>query len=868
MSYTLHVVSHTHWDREWYFPYQRFRLRLVDLIDHLLDILDTDPDFIHFNLDAQTIVLEDYLELRPSNRARLERYIREGKIAIGPWYQLNDEFLVSGESTVRSLLEGHRIAEQFGAVQKIGYLPDQFGNISQMPQIFRGFGIDNAIMGRGYQLTEGRKMEFDWVAPDGSAVLSSLMAFWYNNAQTFPSDTEEAVQYAEQIKQRMEPHSLTHHLLLMNGVDHLEAQPDIGKILKKIQPLLSKSSGDSVVHDSLTNYITSVRREVETHGGALETWKGELREDRHGACLAGTLSARMYLKQMNHAAQISLEQYAERFASFARIEGEKYPLETLRFAWKLLMQNHPHDSICGCSTDETHQDMIPRFRQAKQVADDMAERAMNRLAGYDQTKGAQRENLTLSVFNPLNWSRTDPVRAILEFPLGEPTRGNPTKDPSRMVRGFKLIAPDGKTETPFAVLNTEVYCKMVLNPRELPLDQWVQKYEIEFIAKDISPCGYAAYKIQIENAMPIYPIQSEERMPSAYPVVFEDCGEVGDEYLHRKPMNDSLYHLRLGGSSYSEETNAVRRTFVYTQDWDLPKSKSKDGRSRSAERIICRITTRMTKWADIPRVEFETRFDNQAEDHRLRVRFENAYGLQFRPYSYAEGQYDVVERPIENPYGDLGGAPFHPQQFWTALVGEEPSNETIENAENTEQSMTIINSGLPEYEVYSNSEGVQSLTVTLLRCVGQLSGRGDGPGISTPDAQCKGINHFRYAWTISQGCWKGGMVWKQAHQFNVPMLAVQGNPTSTAPTTHTFVRVDPATLVVTAVKGAENGENLIVRFYNILDEEMKNGRISLPGAKRHRLVNMNEEPLEDWSGGDTFHMDVPSRRIVTVEFEL
>lgn len=189
MSYTLHVVSHTHWDREWYFPFQRFRLRLVDLIDHLLDILDTDPDFVHFNLDAQTIVLEDYLELRPSNRARLERYIREGKIAIGPWYQLNDEFLVSGESTVRSLLEGHRIAEQFGAVQKIGYLPDQFGNISQMPQIFRGFGIDNAIMGRGYQLTDGRKMEFDWVAPDGSAVLSSLMAFWYNNAQTFPSDT-------------------------------------------------------------------------------------------------------------------------------------------------------------------------------------------------------------------------------------------------------------------------------------------------------------------------------------------------------------------------------------------------------------------------------------------------------------------------------------------------------------------------------------------------------------------------------------------------------------------------------------------------------------------------------------------------------
>lgn len=868
MSYKLHVISHTHWDREWYFPFQRFRLRLVDLIDHLLDILDSDPDFIHFNLDAQTIVLEDYLELRPSNRARLEKRIHEGRIAIGPWYQLNDEFLVSGESTIRSLLEGHRIAEQFGAVQKIGYLPDQFGNISQMPQIFRGFGIDNAIMGRGYQLTDGGKMEFEWIAPDGSSVLSSLMAFWYNNAQTFPSDTDEAIQYAERIKLRMAPHSATHHLLLMNGVDHLEAQPDIGKVLKNIQPGFSKAEGDSVTHDTLSNYVSSVREEIESKGIALERWKGELREDRHGACLAGTLSARMYLKQMNHAAQISLEQYSERFASFARIAGDKYPLETLRYAWKLLMQNHPHDSICGCSTDETHQDMIPRFRQAKQIADDMAERAMNRLAGYNPTNGANRDNLTLTVFNPLNWSRTDPVRATLEFPLGDPARGNPSKDPSRMVTGFKLMAPDGITETPFAVLNTEVYCKMVLNPRELPLDQWVRKYEIEFIAKDVPPCGYAAYKIIIENSMPSYPKQTEERMPSAYPIVFEDCGDVGDEYLHRKPMNDSLYHLRLGGSSYSEEANAVRRTFVFTQDWELPKGKTEDGLSRSAEKAICRITTRMTKWTDIPRVDFETRMDNQAKDHRLRVRFENAYGLQFRPYSYAEGQFDVVERPIENPYGDLGGASFHPQQFWTALVGDDAGNEGMSNAENTEQTMTIINCGLPEYEVYSNSEGVQSLAVTMLRCVGQLSGRGDGPGLLTPDAQCQGMNLFQYAWTISQGCWKGGMVWKQAHQFNVPLLAIQGNPPESTPSSRSFVRVEPATLVVTAIKGAENGENVIVRFYNILDEEMKNGRITLPGAKRHRLVNMHEEPIEDWADGDVFHIDVPTRRIITVEFEL
>ena len=155
----LHVISHTHWDREWYFTFQKFRVRLVDLIDHVLDILDSDPDYNCFNLDGQTIVLEDYLQIKPENRERIARYVREGKILVGPWYQLNDEFLVSGESTVRSLLIGHRISREFGATMKLGYLPDQFGNISQMPQIFNGFGIDTAIFGRGLQLVGDRKME-------------------------------------------------------------------------------------------------------------------------------------------------------------------------------------------------------------------------------------------------------------------------------------------------------------------------------------------------------------------------------------------------------------------------------------------------------------------------------------------------------------------------------------------------------------------------------------------------------------------------------------------------------------------------------------------------------------------------------------
>jgi alpha-mannosidase len=121
---TIHLVSHTHWDREWYLTHEQFRFRLVALVDRLLDLLDANPDYKHFHLDGQTIVLEDYLEIRPEQEPRLRKAIEEGRILIGPWYVMPDEFLVSGEALVRNLLRGHRISREFGTPMPVGYLPD------------------------------------------------------------------------------------------------------------------------------------------------------------------------------------------------------------------------------------------------------------------------------------------------------------------------------------------------------------------------------------------------------------------------------------------------------------------------------------------------------------------------------------------------------------------------------------------------------------------------------------------------------------------------------------------------------------------------------------------------------------------------
>lgn len=859
MPYTLHLVSHTHWDREWYLTFQQFRLRLVDLIDHLLDLLDRDAEFRSFHLDSQTIVLEDYLQIKPHNRRQIEEYIRAGRILIGPWYQLNDEYLTSGEATIRSLLVGTRIARQFGACAKIGYLPDQFGNISQMPQIFRGFGIDNAVFGRGYQLSGDRKMEFIWEAPDGSQVTAALMAFWYNNAQHVPARPDEAVDYLVSLKERMAPISASTHLLLMNGVDHLEAQEDLTDNLAAARAGLP--NGDRVLHSTIQEYLDALFQEHAERGVQLEIHQGELREDRGGSCLAGTLSARMYIKQANHHAQINLEKYTEPFCAFAMQLGIPYPRDFLLYAWKLLMQNHPHDSICGCSIDQVHREMMPRFAQVEQIGNEWTARALQKIADRVALPSA---SIGLVVFNSLNWARADPVCATLVFPLGPAARGNPSRDDALIVNGINLADAQGNP-TPFEITGNQVRTRQVLSPVELPLDQWVQEISVEWIAQDVPACGYAVYHVTTCESSPIYEAWLAPE-GSGWQAFFQDDGDAGDEYLFHPPAHNRRVETPVLGSKVSEEKTAVRHTAVYDATMEIPLGMIGDLSARSEEQVTLSALTRVTRWAGCPRVEYQTVLDNQAKDHRLRVVFRDpSAAFEPLPYSLAEGQFDVLTRPFQNPFADQGAASFYPQQNWVALVGKGQAS-----------TVTVINRGLPEYEV-ELAEDTPQIGVTLLRSVGYLSRRDDGPEIETPEAQCLEEYAFQYAFVETAGDWKEGEVWKQAHQFNTPMVAVQTDALSTAetrdlPAKFSFIAIEPGSLVVTAIKCAEDHpDQLAVRFFNISDEALAGGRVRAHNAVAAKLVSLNEEFIQELeiAPDGIIHLDpIRPKEIVTLLFQV
>ncbi len=380
---TLIVVPHTHWDREWYQTFQQFRKRLVQCVDHVLRVLDEDPDFTYFMLDGQTVVIDDYLEIRPEEADHLQTLARAGRILVGPWYIQPDEFLVSGEAIVRNLLLGRQIAAPYGGAMLVGYAPDCFGHIAQMPNIWQGFGIDNTVFWRGADPAQVAS-EFWWAAPDGTRVrVSFLSGEWgYSNARDLPLNPEDLIRRVERVVTPMLTKATTSSVLLMNGSDHLEPQDGLPAALRVANAQLAQQ-GWQLVIGTLPQYIANVRAANPT----TNTLTGEFRSSHAMHLLPAVLSARMWIKQRNTASEDLLTHVAEPLAAWATTLGAPYPAGFLRSAWRFLLQNQPHDSICGCSIDQVHREMVPRYDQCDQIGEMVIHDALTTIASQIDTSG-------------------------------------------------------------------------------------------------------------------------------------------------------------------------------------------------------------------------------------------------------------------------------------------------------------------------------------------------------------------------------------------------------------------------------------------------------------------------------------------------
>ncbi len=376
------LVPHTHWDREWYEPFSVFRERLIVMMDTLLDL--GAAGFPHFHLDGQTAMIDDYLAVRPEREADVRRMMASGQLSAGPWVTQMDEFLTSGESHIRNLEMGLARARDLAGDRAldVGYMPDQFGHIGQMPQILRAGGLDRAMVWRGVPSSIDRTA-FWWEAPDGSRVLTEYMVFGYFNGAGFDQAIEpaELARSMERSFERLRPYLATDRIIVMVGSDHAGPDATLPERVRRAAPLAQ----------SVEASIAGISDHV--HGrpaAALPVWKGELRSSARAHLLPNVYSARVHQKRERGRVESLIERYAEPLA--AQVPGFGWPQDEFDRAWTLLLWNGAHDSACGCSHDQVAIDVDTRFAEVRTIAEDVVDRALTSLGARVRDGGVIRYN--------------------------------------------------------------------------------------------------------------------------------------------------------------------------------------------------------------------------------------------------------------------------------------------------------------------------------------------------------------------------------------------------------------------------------------------------------------------------------------------
>ncbi|MDI6783838.1 MAG: glycoside hydrolase family 38 C-terminal domain-containing protein [bacterium] len=864
-----HVVSHTHWDREWYLTFQQYRMRLVDVIDQVIDLLENNPGYKYFTLDGQTVVLEDYFEIKPENRERVEKLVKAGKLMVGPFYILPDEFLISEEAHIRNLLLGHKIAEEVGAVMKVGYIPDPFGHISQMPQILQGFGIDNFIFTRGVE--DMQQSEFWWQAPDGTKVLAIYQPQGYCNARWMSVDKKEELDRIKQLYCILSEMASTPNLLFNNGCDHLPPQPELPEVLKGMEEVFPETK---FIHSTFQAYIDKIKKA----NPKLKTRTGELRGNKEQYLLYGVQSARMYLKQNNDRAQVELTKYAEPFSAFAWSLGGIYLTGALWRAWRYLMQNHPHDSICGCSIDAVHRQMLTRFDWAQELAEEVSNRAKIQIADQIDTSDLKTNETALVVFNPLNWERSETFQTEINFE--HPGFGK--------VKGIRIF-DEGNTEIPVQVSDITTEILTYLHPQKQPHLPRVYSVKASFPVDNIPACGYKTYRVApliVDNFNLGAPIAYGNILENEYLrvevnpngslnilhketeteyqncLIYEDGADAGDEYNYSHPRKDTIITTEFGAPQITLVDNGpLAATVKIEGTLCLPASLTPDFHERVTETVECSLTTYVTLTKGSPRVDIVTEFDNNAKDHRLRALFPN--GIKTNS-AFAEGHFDVVQRAIALPQNLDEYTTEHPPLTHPQLG--------FVDVNDGEVGLTIINQGLPEYEVIDDAK--RTIALTLFRAVGWLSHYDlltrqlpAGPHLPTPEAQCLGKHRFKFSILPHSGSWSDAAVYRQAYQFNVGFGTHQTEShKGKLPKSFGFVSVEPKELVVTAIKKSEKEGFVILRFYNI-GEKTVQGKVRFgKPVKQVYLADLSEKRQQklEVANNKSVQLAVAKKKIITL----
>ena len=710
------VVTHTHWDREWYTTFEVYRQRLSILLNQLVSIFNTEDRFEHFHLDGQTVVLEDFVE-NDGMKEEFFKLMRRGKIAVGPWYVLPDEFLISGESFIRNYLYSQEIAKRFGVpLSKVAYLPDMFGHNAYTPTILKGLGMEWAVVWRGVDDVKGTS--FIWSSPTGESIDTVYLVHGYSNAahwgwdeERFKSQLRSEAKMLNDIDSENEP-------LLMNGTDHEIPRPDVGRILKEIS-----NEEMEFVHASLEEYVSQLKKPKER-------LIGELRSPKRAPILKGVLSARIWEKLMQYEAERLYLHYVEPLFATAKLNGIDLPLESLWYGWKLILQCHPHDSLCGCSVDEVHKNVQDRLTRAINHGKAVLVRTLLEVCGKPVDK------MGITLFNPAESAYDGVIELNVRLPEGE----------------WRLVSQDG--EPIDCVLFPTEDVQQDLN---MLIDFYSHRSTID-VFKDQGRWYKCFLKTPVEGLSfkRLSFVPGERQEVGTFESIFavqqngtlrvkhggkllenlcyvEDVEDVGDEYNHSYACKEKYDSKNCTAEIETLIDSSFLKRIEAHFSLEVPAQIAPDRKSRSKQTASIPFRFVYTFHRDMKRVDVDVFFNNTAKDHRLSV----VFPLEGLSELITDGYFGPVKRSIQKFEGDYSS--------WSEL----PENQfpTYWFVSVPQYRMMIVPKGLREIFVDENG-----LHLTILRSVGWLS-RNDlitrpghaGPGFETPGAQGLGVHRVSFS---------------------------------------------------------------------------------------------------------------------------
>ena len=875
MKKKIHVIPHTHWDREWYFTTSRSSVYLMHNLRDVIETLEQDERFRYFMLDAQGSLLDDYIRWMPQDKERITKLVKERRLLIGPWYTQSDQMVISAESIVRNLYYGMQTCEAYGGYMNVAYVPDSFGQAGNMPQIYRDFGIEDTLFWRGVSNDMAKHTDYIWRGDDGSEVFATQIPFGYYIGGNIPEDEEDSKTFWEEVCLKKAGTGATSNIYFPQGFDQAPIRHNLPDLIKQRNEM---DKENEYVISCIEDYIRDVKRECPQ----LEVVEGELLNAKHMRIHRSIFSSRSDLKQLNTQVQNYVTNIMEPILALSSLLGNEYPKGAVMEIWKLLFENAAHDSIGSCISDKANEDVYLRYKKAKDIAENLVELHERYIAC--SSKHSEDAHMTLTLFQTLPFSRDAIITKELYMPEGDYTlldeQGNQIpytilekEDMSDYVLAQTIrLNPSKKQFTPERVNRV----KLAIHAAHLPSLGYVQLSLVPSLkqAEELQSIPYLEnefYEIHCQENGLLRILDKRNGYCYENQCEYVENGDDGDSFNYSPPREDvevssanGLLDVQACGCTFYQRMHLTHKLQV---PYDLTQRKQ----GCCEEDML--IETEIELKQNDPIIYFHANVENHVLSHRLCVVFDSGLLTSFH---YADEQFGTIRRDnvheedmrlyeeaLRNAKKQVTSGPLNwanAEDTWQEpSISIEPMQSFVAMSDDT-RGIAVYSGGVREYEIIAN----QKIRLTLFRTYGYMGkenllyrpGRASGEKIiATPDAQLLKKLSFDFGLLCTNASFNESAIAEYAKRYttdvdvyayadflNGRLIFAQEDRKQMYPASLSIMKQKQHSLILSACKKSEDGNGWILRFYNPFDHKTVDEELYVyPSIKTAAFCNLREQ---------------------------